>query len=339
MHQMLSSQRPPRDARLRQPAEVERIGREFAVLYNELLDQTFSTTRWLGVPIVKAPTDIFVIQEIVTETRPELIVESGAFAGGSALLCASLLELLGVDGKVVAIDIDLRAVPEAVREHPRVELVESSSIDPALVSRLKAEAEGKRVMVDLDSDHSAAHVLEELRALAPLVTPGCYLIVEDGWVGGHPVRPEDAPGPSEALTEWLADGPHPFEVDRWRERLLLTTNPRGYLRRVDGEFEDPSARRRRPFLLPALERHRFDPQRDSSGATTLRAELDAERRLRREADRRLAGTRRRLDEATGSRGYRWYAAAIRMSPFRGLVRRRAQARRARAREAERNSRR
>jgi cephalosporin hydroxylase len=334
MHQMLSAQPPPRDARLRQPAEVERISRDFAVLYNELLDQTSSTTRWLGVPIVKAPTDIFVIQEIVTETRPELIVESGAFAGGSALFCASLLELLGVDGKVVAIDIDLRAVPEAVREHPRIELVEASSTDPALVSRLKAEAEGKRVMVDLDSDHSAAHVLEELRALAPLVTPGCYLIVEDGWLGGHPVRPEHGPGPSEALTEWLAEGPHPFEVDRWRERLLLTMNPRGYLRRVDGEFEDPAAHRRRPFVVPALERQRFDP----SEATTLRTGLDTERRLRREAERRLAGTRRRLDEATRSRGYRWYAAAIRMSPFRGLVRRRVQARRERAREAERNAR-
>jgi hypothetical protein len=85
-------------------------------------------------------------------------------------------------------------------------------------------------MVDLDSDHRAEHVAGELRALAPLVTPQCYLVVEDTWMG-RTVRFDQGAGPADALDAWLAEG-QPFEVDRWRERLLLTGMAGGYLRRL-----------------------------------------------------------------------------------------------------------
>ena len=62
-------------------------------------------------------------------------------------------------------------------------------------------------MVDLDADHRAHHVLEELQVYSPLVSPGCYLVVEDGFLGGRPVRPDAVPGPSEALEAWLAEDP------------------------------------------------------------------------------------------------------------------------------------
>jgi cephalosporin hydroxylase len=100
-----------------------------------------------------------------------------------------------------------------------------------VVDRISAAARDKRVMVTLDSDHSAAHVLGELRALAPLVSPGCYLVVEDTLIG-HPVGSNLLPGPAEALREWLAEG-QPFEIDRSREKWMLTAAPAGYLRRVE----------------------------------------------------------------------------------------------------------
>jgi cephalosporin hydroxylase len=87
-------------------------------------------------------------------------------------------------------------------------------------------------MVVLDSDHSAPHVVEELQSLGPLVSPGCYLIVEDTAIG-RPLGKELLPGPAEALAEWLAHG-QPFEVDRSREKFLLTGSPGGYLRRIEG---------------------------------------------------------------------------------------------------------
>lgn len=225
-------------------ADVERVSREFTKVFHDLKAQTFSTTSWLGVSLVKSPNDIVVMQQIVTETRPDLIIETGAYLGGSALLFASLMDLLEIDGKVIAVDIDLAAVRPPARDHPKVELVEGSSVDPEVLSRIRAEAaERKRVMVDLDADHRAHHVLEELRAYSPLVTPGCYLIVEDGFLGGRPVRPEAVPGPSEALDAWFGEDP-PFESDRWHERYLLTQNPRGYLRRIGdgppGALERPT---------------------------------------------------------------------------------------------------
>ena len=85
-------------------------------------------------------------------------------------------------------------------------------------------------MVILDSDHSQAHVEAELAAYAGIVSVGSYLIVEDTDINGHPARPDFGPGPWEALQTFLATN-HDFEVDRSRERFLLTLNPGGYLRR------------------------------------------------------------------------------------------------------------
>ena len=234
-------------------AEVERVAREFTRVFHDLKKQTFATTTWLGTPLVKTPNDIVVFQQIITETRPNLIIETGVYLGGGALLFATLMDLLGIEGgRVVAIDVDLGGVRQDVIDHPRIELIEGSSTDPAVVSRLRSEAEGKRVMVDLDSDHRAHHVLEELRAYSPMVTPGCYLVVEDGFLGGRPVRPDAIPGPSEALDAWFGEEP-PFESDRWHERYLLTQNPRGYMRRIDGDAGDPRPPRPDSFLTGSLE--------------------------------------------------------------------------------------
>ena len=230
---------------------MEQVARDFTRVYHDLKDQTFATTTWLRVPLVKTATDILTFQQIIAETRPDLIVETGVYVGGSALLFASVQEMLGIDGRVIAVDIDLSMVNDRVREHPRIELIEGSSTDPAVVERIREAARGRRVMVDLDADHRAHHVLEELHLYSPLVTPGCYLVVEDGFLGGRPVRPEAAPGPSEALDAWLAEDP-PFQPDRWRERFLITQNPRGYLRRVG----DDSIPRREPpenYLIGSLE--------------------------------------------------------------------------------------
>ena len=107
-------------------------------------------------------------------------------------------------------------------------------------------------MVDLDSDHRAEHVEGELRALAPLVSPHCYLVVEDTWMG-RTVRFDQGPGPAEALDAWLAEG-QPFEVDRWRERLLLTGMAGGYLRRLGREGTgNPGPPRLDRFFVPRLE--------------------------------------------------------------------------------------
>lgn len=234
------------------PQPWPEIVTQFTDLYHELRNQTLGRTRWLGVTIVKAPTDLMVLQEIIAETRPNLIIETGVLAGGSTFFIATLLDLLRIDGQVVGVDVDLSPVGPHIAEHPKVELIEGSSTDPKVVDELRQRAHGRRVMVDLDSDHSAEHVGQELRALAPLVSPGCYLVVEDTWMG-RSVRFDQGAGPADALADWLAEG-QPFEVDRWRERLLLTHNAGGYLRRVDPREPEPSGPPRLDrFFVPSLD--------------------------------------------------------------------------------------
>jgi len=87
------------------------------------------------------------------------------------------------------------------------------------------------VMVLLDSDHRMPHVLAEMRAYAPLVSEGSYLVVQDTDINGHPVLPGFGPGPMEAVTEFLS-GDDRFQVDRDQERLMFTMHPGGYLKRV-----------------------------------------------------------------------------------------------------------
>jgi cephalosporin hydroxylase len=202
------------------------IVRAFHRLYYSSGSKTWSNTYWFGTQTQKCPLDLWIYQEILHEVRPAAIVETGTASGGSALFLAALCDLLGT-GEIVTVDIEDRPRPS----HPRVTYLSGSSTAPEIVSRVK-ELVGDRgpVLVILDSDHSQAHVRDELAAYASLVTSGSYLIVEDSNINGHPALTEFGPGPMEAIDEFLATSSD-FEIDRTREKFLLTFNPRGYLRR------------------------------------------------------------------------------------------------------------
>jgi cephalosporin hydroxylase len=215
----------PKELRRRITRAVEEFERTAA----ELPGQIWANTTWFGVHALKGPWDLWIAQELLWETRPELLVETGTAQGGSALYYASIFDLLGA-GRVLGVDVDLSGLHPAARDHPRIGLIEGGSTDREVVAQIRDAARGKRTMLILDSDHSAAHVLEELRALAPLVSEGCYLVVEDTAIG-RPLGKEMLPGPAEALEQWLAEE-QPFEVDRSREKFLLTGSPGGYLRRT-----------------------------------------------------------------------------------------------------------
>jgi hypothetical protein len=88
-------------------------------------------------------------------------------------------------------------------------------------------------MVILDSDHTMTHVLDEMKLYADLVTTDSYMIVEDTNINGHPVASAFGRGPMEAVQVFLA-GTEDFLVDRSREKLLLSFNPGGFLRKVTG---------------------------------------------------------------------------------------------------------
>lgn len=186
----------------------------------------FQRTSWLGVPCLKCPLDVWIYQEILFEVRPDLIIETGTNLGGSALYLAHILDILG-HGAVVSIDV--AALPRPA--HPRITYVQGSSSDAALVTAAIGDRPRGTCVVILDSDHSEAHVTAELELLAPYVTPGSYLIVEDTNINGHPTYPSFGPGPFEAVQKFLPAHPE-FVVDRSREKFLMTFNPGGYLRKL-----------------------------------------------------------------------------------------------------------
>lgn len=183
---------------------------------------------WLGVPTWKFPLDAWVLQEIVSETRPELIIETGTFEGGSALFFASICDALGV-GLIATIDTDTARIHQRVRAHDRIQILEGRSTDPAIVSSIQRLAENRRTMVVLDSDHACENVLAELDVFAPLVSHGCYLVVEDTGLG-HLYLPFWGSA-LEAVSQWLPDHPE-FKVDRAREKFRASTSPGGFIRRM-----------------------------------------------------------------------------------------------------------
>ena len=212
--------------------DERRIVAEFHALYYRLWDfgrgPATIDLHWLGFHTLKCPMDLWIYQEILVETAPDVIIETGTRYGGSAAYLASLCELRG-RGRVVTIDIkQLSGQPQ----HPRIEYILGSSASPAVLAQVRRHIEpGARVMVILDSDHRRDHVLAELEAYHALVSPGCYLIVEDTNVNGHPVWPDHGPGPMEAIEQFLPRHPE-FRVDVSRERFLVTMNPSGFLLRT-----------------------------------------------------------------------------------------------------------
>jgi cephalosporin hydroxylase len=185
--------------------------------------QVVLKSTFLGVNTWQNPLDAWITQEIVSEVRPDLIVETGTFRGGSAALWAFLLEMTNPAGRVVSIDLKDR-IDGRVREldvvRRRVEFLQGSSTDPQIVSEVAKRAAGKDVLAILDSDHSTEHVLGELTAYAPLIGLGSYIIVQDVLAG-----------PDVAIERFLEEDDR-FEPDRARERFMVTNCAGGFLKRV-----------------------------------------------------------------------------------------------------------
>lgn len=198
---------------------------------------------WMGRPMIQLPTDVMAMQEIIWAVKPDLIIETGIAHGGSVIFSASMLELIG-KGEVVGVDIEIRPHNrQAIERHPmskRITLIEGSSTAPEIVTKVHAHAAGKqKILVFLDSNHTHEHVLAELNAYAGLVSAGSYCVVFDTFVEDMPddYKWVDRPwgkgnNPKTAIWEWIKSHPE-YEIDRSLEnRLLVTSAPDGFLRRI-----------------------------------------------------------------------------------------------------------
>jgi cephalosporin hydroxylase len=198
---------------------------------------------WLGRPIIQFPQDIIAMQELIWRIKPDLIIETGIAHGGSLIFYSSMLELLGGDGQVLGIDIDIRKHNRVeIEKHSmfkRITMLEGSSTDPKIAKEVYAFSKNKKkILVVLDSLHTHDHVANELNLYSPLVSKGSYLVVFDTSIEDVPRnlftnRPwSKGNNPKTAVWEFLKKNDR-FVVDKDIEnKLLITVAPDGFLKCV-----------------------------------------------------------------------------------------------------------
>jgi cephalosporin hydroxylase len=160
--------------------------------------------QWMGHSVLQLPEDLIRLQEAVYRIRPDVIVETGVFQGGSLMFHATLCQALG-KGRVIGIDNQIGGdVREAISRHllaPRISLVEGDSTSREVVSSVARMIQpGETVLVILDSCHTKDHVTRELECYSRFVTRGSYIIAADGVMRDL----SEVPG---GQAEWASDNP------------------------------------------------------------------------------------------------------------------------------------
>jgi len=213
---------------LTRDVEAHEIADRFGKLF---YDQWNSFSRsWMGVKISKYPTDLFLYQRILFELRPDVIIETGTYMGGTSLFLAHMFDILGGKGRVITVDKrDLRGK----KDHPRITYITGRSTSLEVLERIKRMIDSRLAcMVILDSDHSELMVRRELSRYSKFVTPGQFLIADSTYLNGHPIKSSYGSGPYEAVEWFLARHPD-FERVPMDDIYLLSKSPKGYLRKKD----------------------------------------------------------------------------------------------------------
>jgi cephalosporin hydroxylase len=189
---------------------------------------------FLGTTVHQNPIDLYIYQELIWNTRPDFIVQTGVFKGGSVLYLATMLDIIKADPSAKVFGIDIQLTPEAKKiSHPRLVLLEGSSTDPAIIKQLRGMLpQGGNGFVSLDSDHSKKHVLAEMSIYSEFVGKGSYMVVEDTDINGHPVKTGFGPGPYEAVVDFLkTDKRFEPDDDVWK-RHFMSFHQHGFLKRI-----------------------------------------------------------------------------------------------------------
>lgn len=169
---------------------------------------------WLGRPVIQLPEDMFRIQELIYAVKPDVLIETGVAHGGSLIFYSSLFKSMG-KGRVVGVDIEIRPHNrKAIETHELssfITLIEGSSVSLETLAKVRSAVRpGETVLVVLDSNHTKAHVLEEIRAYSGIVTPNSYIVATDGIMRDLVNAPRSQSdwswnNPAEAVAEFLLE--------------------------------------------------------------------------------------------------------------------------------------
>lgn len=201
---------------------------------------------WNGVPVIRWPDDVMLLQELIWTYKPALLIESGVARGGGTILSASLMAGAGLVPNVLGIDIAVsphtkKAVADSIWT-AGIELVESDSTSLLAIDSVKAKlallTQGQIAFLTLDSNHSEQHVLSELQLLATLLPVGSIVLVADTIIEELPEQTvADRPwsrqnSPLSALNKFLAMSRDFTRMESWDRRCLLGEFRDGIIMRV-----------------------------------------------------------------------------------------------------------
>lgn len=66
----------------------------FHLLYASNHKQTYDNTYWMGIRSMKCPLDLWIYQEILFKTKPDIIIETGTNEGGTTLFLANICDIM-----------------------------------------------------------------------------------------------------------------------------------------------------------------------------------------------------------------------------------------------------
>ncbi len=195
---------------------------------------------WFGVPVIQTAEDLLLMQELIFNVKPDVIIETGIAHGGSLIYYASLFELIG-KGTVIGVDIDIRSHNRKVLEaHPffkRIKLIEGNSISNQVINQINTQlSKDLTIIVCLDSNHYKDHVLQELLLYRQFVCKNSYMVVFDTATSlmaelGAIDELYKNNGPIEAVNEFLKIDKN-FVIDETFNKLIISTSTNGYLKRL-----------------------------------------------------------------------------------------------------------
>jgi cephalosporin hydroxylase len=95
----------------------EALDRPLAEWLPVMQQRIMERSTYHGIATLKNPLDFWVYQEILWESRPDVVVEIGNFRGGSTLALAHMADLAG-HGRIVAVDCDHDRIAAEAKAHP-----------------------------------------------------------------------------------------------------------------------------------------------------------------------------------------------------------------------------
>jgi cephalosporin hydroxylase len=187
--------------------------------------------KYRGIQMIKNPFDMIIYEELMFEIRPSIIIEIGTSQGGFSLWLADRMKMISQKGRIITMDLnDIGKKNLEKFDHKNIIPFVGDCNSPEIIrSVCNLITKDDIVMIIEDSSHTFENTKKTLENYKDLVSVGSYFVIEDGICDLLDLG--ISPGPMKAVESWILENTD-YEIDRSKEKYILTYNPKGYLRRI-----------------------------------------------------------------------------------------------------------